>query len=80
MLAPPTFEEALARLETLVEELEAGDLPLEQTISAFEEGQKLLKTCGDLLTTAELKVKEILRRADGGLEEREWKGEGDDAA
>ena len=73
------FEESLERLETLVQELESGDLPLEETIERFEEGQRLLKTCTDLLSQAEFKVKEILKRADG-FDEKNWKaGEEDDA-
>lgn len=72
-----TFEEALSRLEELVTRLEAGDLPLEETVRTFEEGQKLLRRCTGLLEGVELRVKEILRRADGGLEEAPWKGEKD---
>jgi len=72
-----TFEQALARLEELVTRLEAGDLPLEETIRNFEEGQKLLHLCTELLGQAEQRVKEILRRADGTIEEADWKGEGD---
>jgi exodeoxyribonuclease VII small subunit len=75
-----TFEEALGRLEELVETLEKGDLPLEETIVVFEEGQKLLKVLNELLGKAELRVKEILRRADGGLVEVERKEEGDESA
>lgn len=72
------FEESLERLEILVQELESGELPLEETIERFEEGQRLLKTCTDLLSQAELRVKEILKRADG-FEERDWEaGEEDD--
>jgi exodeoxyribonuclease VII small subunit len=74
-----SFEEALARLEELVTRLEAGELPLEETIRTFEEGQKLLRACTELLGKAEQRVKEILRRADGSLDEAEWKG-GDNAA
>lgn len=66
------FEEALARLEELVGRLEVGELPLEETIETFEEGQRLLRICTDLLNRAELRVKEILRRADGTLLEREF--------
>ena len=75
------FEDALERLETLVRELEAGDLPLEETIVRFEEGQRLLKTCGDLLDRAELRVREILKRDDGTLSLGPFTpGEGNDAA
>ena len=71
----PHFEDALERLESLVEELESGDLPLEDTIAKFEEGQRLLRSCHDLLSRAELRVKEILDRTDGSLEERPWNGD-----
>ena len=75
-----TFEEALARLEELVLRLEGGELPLEESIRVFEEGQKLLRLCADLLGTAEQRVKEILKRADGGMEEVDWKGDADASA
>src|SRR5262245_11244507 len=73
--APLRFEEALDRLEALVKELETGNLPLEETIGRFEEGQKLLRLCNDLLAKAELKVKEVLRQADGTLSEADWNEE-----
>lgn len=75
---PEGFEEALEKLEGLVAELEEGDLPLEETIRRFEEGQRLLKICSEKLQTAEFRVKEILRRADGSLEERDLKGDEDE--
>lgn len=73
------FEEALARLEELVGRLEVGELPLEETLETFEEGQRLLRTCNDLLNRAELRLREILRRADGTLEEREMKEGADES-
>lgn len=75
------FEDALDRLEALVEEMESGDLALEETIARFEEGQRLLRTCGQLLDRAEQRVRVILRRADGTLGSEPWDGEeaeGDD--
>ena len=69
------FEEALDRLETLVEEMESGDLALEETIARFEEGQKLLRTCGQLLDRAEQRVRTILKRADGALTAEPWDAE-----
>ncbi|MCA9727637.1 MAG: exodeoxyribonuclease VII small subunit [Candidatus Eisenbacteria bacterium] len=68
---PPRFEEALGRLEALVGDLESGDLSLEDSIARFEEGQRLLNLCTTLLEGAELRVREVLRKADGGLESRE---------
>lgn len=76
---PEEFEEALVKLEALVAELEKGDLPLEETIQRFEEGQRLLRICSDKLQKAEFRVKEILRRADGSLEEQNLKGADDEA-
>ncbi len=51
------FEEALAELEGLVEQMEAGDLSLEASLAAFERGVKLTRHCQASLKAAELKVK-----------------------
>jgi exodeoxyribonuclease VII small subunit len=59
------FEDALTRLEEIVEKLEEGDLPLEESLSAFEEGIKLSRVCAKLLNEAERKV-EILTKGDDG--------------
>jgi len=50
------FEEALARLTTLVEKLESGKLPLEESVAAFEEGVKLTRRCEALLDSAEQRL------------------------
>ncbi len=54
-----TFENALNRLEELVQQLEAGDIPLEESIKSFDEGKNLVKFCLQLLDKAEIKVKEL---------------------
>ncbi len=54
-----TFELALNRLEELVKQLEAGDIPLEESIKSFDEGKNLVKFCLELLDKAEIKVKEL---------------------
>ena len=59
------FEDALARLETIVDELEKGDLPLNDSLKIFEEGIKLSKTCLKVLDDSERKV-EILVQETGG--------------
>ena len=59
------FEDALARLETIVSELEKGDLPLNDSLKIFEEGIKLSKTCLKILDDSERKV-EILVEETGG--------------
>ncbi len=57
----PKFEEALARLEQIVELLDDGNLPLDESLALFKEGTKLAKACRDLLAEAEVQVKEALR-------------------
>ena len=64
------LEKALADLESLVEELESGDLPLEKAMQKFEEGIKLTRGCQAALKEAEQKV-EILLRTAGGEESLE---------
>jgi exodeoxyribonuclease VII small subunit len=55
------FEAALARLEEIVQELEKGDLPLEQSLKLFEEGIKLSRICNSRLEEAERKVEILLK-------------------
>lgn len=61
------LERALADLESLVEELESGDLPLEKAMKKFEMGVKLTRSCQAALKDAEQKV-EILLKSAGGEE------------
>ena len=62
------LEKALSDLETLVEDLESGDLPLEKAMKKFEEGVKLARGCQAALKEAEQKV-EILLKSAGGDEQ-----------
>jgi exodeoxyribonuclease VII small subunit len=52
----PTFEEALIRLEKIVETLENGDMPLDESMKLFEEGTKLSRYCSETLAKAEQKI------------------------
>jgi exodeoxyribonuclease VII small subunit len=63
----PKFEECLQRLEQIVDELEKGNVPLEQALKLFEEGLKLSSSCRKELEEAEGKV-EILLRQNGKLQ------------
>jgi len=65
--APP-FEQSLAQLQALVEQLEGGELSLEEALSAFEQGVKLTRDCQSALSAAEQKVKVLLEK-DGELKE-----------
>ncbi len=59
------LEKSLTDLEDLVEELEAGDLPLEKAMKKFEEGIKLTRGCQAALKEAEQKVEILLKSAGG---------------
>ena len=67
----PSFEQALARLEKIVEKLDDGNLPLDESIALFKEGTALAKVCRDKLAQAEVQVEEALKSAGAA--------EGDDA-
>ena len=62
-----TFEQSLARLEAIVEELDGDDLALDQALQLFEEGVERLRTATALLATAEAQVKLLVEQADGAL-------------
>ena len=65
MTAEKSFEESLRELEEIVERLEAGDLPLEQSLELFEQGVKLSRSCQKRLDEAERKVEILLKGQDG---------------
>jgi exodeoxyribonuclease VII small subunit len=64
--APP-FEEALKKLEGIVETMEAGDLPLETLIARYEEGTRLAKICQEKLAEAELKIQQLEKNGVGEM-------------
>lgn len=59
----PGFELAMRELEQLVERLEQGELPLEESLAAFEKGVMLTRTCQAALKEAEQKVEILLKKA-----------------
>jgi exodeoxyribonuclease VII small subunit len=61
----PPFEEAMTRLEQIVHALEAGNLTLDESLRAFEEGTALLRLCARRLEETERRI-EILTRDEGG--------------
>lgn len=61
----PPFEEALKKLESIVEQMESGDLPLETLTARFEEGVRLVKTCQKRLEEAEVKISTLEKDASG---------------
>lgn len=63
----PSFEDSLKKLETIVDQLEKGDLTLEDSIKLFEEGVGLSAACKKELDTAEGKVQILIKQRDGSL-------------
>lgn len=59
------FEQAMKRLEEIVEKMESGDLPLEDLIVRYEEGMKLVKICQERLAAAEQRIEIITRNSAG---------------
>ena len=68
-MAEKKFEEAMERLEAIVQELEGGDLPLGDSLKAFEEGMDLAKFCSRELEAAEKKVTLLVKESGGKLSE-----------
>ena len=73
-MAKEKFEEALGRLEDIVKKMEAGEMTLEESLKAFEEGIKLARLCSRRLDEAERRV-EILLKQEEELVTRPFKVE-----
>ncbi|MSR78282.1 MAG: exodeoxyribonuclease VII small subunit [Candidatus Omnitrophica bacterium] len=76
------FEKAMDQLSRIVEELESGEVSLEDAIKKYEEGVRLSKACQDQLAKAEKKIEVLSKSLDGSLsrtpfEESESRGEAD---
>jgi exodeoxyribonuclease VII small subunit len=63
----PSFEESLKKLESIVDQLEKGDLALEDSLKLFEEGVGLSAACKQELDSAEGKVQMLVRQRDGAV-------------
>ena len=64
------FEAALKRLETLVGQMESGELGLDDLVAAFEEGQKLVKQCSDKLNAVERRIEILVKDETGAVTAR----------
>jgi exodeoxyribonuclease VII small subunit len=60
-----SFEDAMARLEKIVDALDSGDVSLEKSIEIYEQGAALQRHCEDKLKKAEMRVQKIVTAADG---------------
>jgi len=66
--AERSFETIQAELESIVRRLEAGDLPLAESLALFERATALAEECNTLLDQAELRVRQLVMRADGAVQ------------
>lgn len=64
-IAVMSFEEAMKALETIVDQLDSGDIPLEKSIAIYERGAALQKHCEEKLRQAEMRVQKIVTDGDG---------------
>lgn len=65
------LEDDIKKLDEIVKKMEAGDLGLEQALEHFSQGLELVKRCTKTLESAELKVREIVEKSAGTLEEKD---------
>ncbi|MFP4193941.1 MAG: exodeoxyribonuclease VII small subunit [Desulfobacterales bacterium] len=65
--AKKSFEESMEKLEKIVEELEAGDLPLDKALKKFEEGVVLSRFCFEKLDETEKKITALMQQQDGSV-------------
>jgi exodeoxyribonuclease VII small subunit len=63
----PPFEEAMQKLESIVDAMESGELPLEALMAKFEDGTRLAKICQAKLAQAEVKIQQLEKNAAGEL-------------
>ena len=71
-----SFEQSLSRLDEIVRHLEKGDLPLNDSLSLFEEGTGLIRRCGAMLDEAEQKVVKLKKGPDRSPIELDFESEG----
>ena len=67
-----SFEEALAELEKIVEELETGDIPLESSLKLYEEGIGLYRFCMKKLEELQGKIEVLVKELDGSLTKKDF--------
>ena len=73
-----SFEAALGKLETIVESMESGEVPLAELLAKFEEGTKLLQVCESRLKDAELKIEQLKKQKDGSVAFEKFEVGGED--
>ena len=66
-----SIEEIFERLESIISDLESGDIPLDKSLTLFEEGMTLAETCRSQLNAAEQKVQELMKDKGGLVDEED---------
>ncbi len=70
-----SFEEQIAELEQIINELENGNLNLDDSVAKFEEGMKISKECNKMLESAEKKITILLNNENGEIQEENFTAE-----
>ena len=70
-----TFEQSMKKLEQIVQELESGDLPLEEAMEKFEKGIKLSSLCSEKLDETEKKITLLLQDQKGKILEKPFESD-----
>ena len=73
-----TFEKALEKLERIVEELEEGNLSLDDSFKKYEEGVKLTRTCQQKLEKAKARIEVLLKDNKGNFDREKFEGESEE--
>lgn len=76
-MAKEKFEDALDKLENIIREMEAGDLPLDSALKSFEEGIRLIRFCSAKLDESQRRVEELLEK-DNSLQTKNFQDENND--
>ena len=74
-MSKTTFEQSMKKLEQIVQELESGDLPLEEAMQKFEEGIKLSRLCSEKLDETEKKITLLLQDQKGNVSEKPFESD-----
>ena len=69
-----TFEESIKELEEIVSKLEGGNVTLDESLTLFEQGIKLSKSCNEMLDAAEKKVSILMTNGDGEITKEDFTG------
>ncbi len=72
MANKPKFEEAFKRLEEIARALEKGDVPLDESMSLYEEGMKLITLCNSRLGEAQEKIAQLSKDAEGSFQLKDF--------